>query len=125
MEGPEMSTEDDWHHNVPVGSDRVDVEKVDQKTGWALFTGCEGEDAHFVAFFADRERAERYMAFCHKDSDSDDFMHEGDACVVPALVHGGHLCAANRYNAELGIRAIGLLDELRPDEVEAFLKEAQ
>lgn len=53
--------------------------------GWAVFTGCEGEDPRFAAFFMGVETAEAAIAMV----DGDGCKRFSDAQIVPAVVLEG------------------------------------
>jgi hypothetical protein len=116
-----MTLERDEHgHPKDIGE--VTIEEVQQRTGWALFTGCDGEVAHFHAFFACKADAERYIEHCQKDTEGDEYMC--DPGLAPAAVIDGHIVAANHYDDELGagvmVRASGVYGE----DAERLCKEA-
>jgi hypothetical protein len=84
--------------------DDVNIETQDDRTGWALFTGSEGEDPTFVAFFQHRSMAESYIEACSKDSDAPWYLFE--PCIAPAVVTADGILVANHYDLLLGAKAL-------------------
>lgn len=68
-----------------------DIEVIEERVGWALFTGADGEVPHFVGFFLDEERAETMSKALRPDDNSD---HDW----VPACIaEDGRILAANTF----------------------------
>lgn len=93
------------------GEGTVEVVSVTEPTGWAIFTGCDGEDPTFHAFFADLDDAERYVSMC-ADPDSDSYMCDPD--IAPAIVNNRTILVGNHFDRAVGaeavIKASGLTD---------------
>jgi ribosomal protein L37AE/L43A len=105
----------------------VAVETELQHTGWAVFTGCDGDTVHFVAYFADYRRAQAYIDMCEKlDSESDWKMMDGDASVVPAIIdpEDGAIMWANTGALEQGAEALCQRHGIEPYDASVFIKEA-
>jgi len=85
------------------------IEHIDQPTGWAVFTGCEGEDPSFHAYFATLEGAELFLKAC-RNPDSDTYLC--DPTIVPAALVDGEIVIANHCidveGAEAVVKAAGL-----------------
>jgi hypothetical protein len=104
------------------------IETELQHTGWAVFTGCEGDEVHFVAYFADHQRAQAYIDMCVKlDSESDYKMMDGDASVVPAIIDpdDGAIMWANTGALEQGAEALCTRYSIAPYDANAFMAEAR
>lgn len=85
----------------------VGIEEVQGRTGWAVFTGCDGEDAFFRAFFGTRDEARGYVDLCLKlDADHDMHLSDGDVCVVPAAIVDGQIIAAKHFDDREGAEAV-------------------
>ena len=111
-------------HGHPKSINEVDLEEVTERTGWAVFTGCEGETAHFHAFFASREDAYAYITSREcTDHDSDRYLC--DPGVAPAVLADGSIIAANHYDDVKGARACAQAIDLRSDLAADFVAEAQ
>lgn len=83
----------------------VKVERYDQRTGWAVFTGCEGDDPTIVAFFFARKMADGYLTATQRDPESDEFLC--DPAIAPAAItNDGVIVVANDYRDELCVEAV-------------------
>ncbi len=102
---------------VSVGD--VLIETVDARPGWAVFTGCDGEEPHFHAFFATRADAEQYLKFCDADPDSDAYLCDPD--IAPAVAD---IIAANHFDYAEGAAAVVEAAHLTVHEAEDFRAEA-
>ena len=115
------------HEKDGVSPNGTAIETELQHTGWAVFTGCEGDEVHFVAYFADYRRAEDYIESCVKaDPESDFKMMDGDASVVPAIIdpEDGAIMWANTGALEQGAAALCERHNIDPYDASVFLKEA-
>ncbi len=110
---------DEYGYPRKVGE--VAIEEVDERVGWAVFTGRDGDSINWHAFFRRKEDAEHYVS-SNEDSDSDH--HVFDPCIVPAAVIGGRIVAANHYDDELGAGVILRLANVVGDEAETFREDA-
>ncbi|HWA29057.1 MAG TPA: hypothetical protein VG734_25630 [Lacunisphaera sp.] len=61
--------------------------------GWAIFTGCEGEDPTFQAFFVDEDTARKCSVMVDPDLPEDALFF--DPCVVVAIATEHGIIAAN------------------------------
>lgn len=109
--------------------DSVGIERVDQATGWAVYSGCDGEDPTFVAFFARRDMAELYIKACQADSDADWYMTDPD--LAPAVLDDREILVANHFDNAKGAEAVILVNRSRHEpglsdfDVERFREEAR
>jgi hypothetical protein len=79
------------------------LEEADVRAGWAVFTGCEGDDPHFHAFFPARVTAERYLATCRSlGPDHDAWLCDAD--IAPASIVDGRIVTANSFDWVEGSR---------------------
>ena len=116
------------HEKDGEGRHGVVIETELQHTGWAVFTGCEGDEVRFVAYFADYDRAQAYIDMCEKlDSESDYKMMDGDASVVPAIIdpEDGAIMWANTGALEQGAEALCARHHIAPYDASLFAKEAR
>lgn len=77
----------------------VEIEVHEKVRGWAVFGGCDGEDAFLHAFFVGKEDAEAECDRLFADEDFGD-----DWTVIPCFVH--ELVAPNHYDDDLALRVL-------------------
>lgn len=111
---------DEYGHPANIGE--VAIEEVEERLGWAVFGGCEGETANFHAFFKHKSDADEYVAWCTKDHDADNWIT--DPGVAAAAIIGGRIVAANHYDDEIGAGVIARAAGVLGDEAERFKDEA-
>ena len=75
--------------------------------GWAVFTGSEGEDPSFRAFFKDEDTARALAEL--RDEDGDPYFF--DPYVAPAVTHKGVVYIANDYRVNTHEELIAALKE--------------
>ena len=74
------------------------IEREEVRIGWAVVSGCEGEEMHFIAFFAARDRAWDYLPKCRASADDEFYLMDGDTTVVPACIdEKGTMLICNSY----------------------------
>lgn len=71
------------------------LETVEPCDGFAIFTGKDGEDPSFAAFFLHREDADAALA--SKDESDDGAARYFDACITEAVLTEGGIIAANDF----------------------------
>jgi hypothetical protein len=77
--------------------DPDNTESIELNVGWAVMSGCDGEDLHFVAFFRRRDRAIAYEQSCRESTNEDLVLIDCDSAVVPAIVTDGRVLLANSF----------------------------
>jgi hypothetical protein len=115
------------HEKDGKGLNDVDIETLCQHTGWAVFSGAEGDEVHFIAYFDSYARAAHYIKVCETlDSESDYRLMLGDAAVVPAVIDpdDGTIMWANTGALEQGAEALCKRHNIEPYDASVFLKEA-
>jgi hypothetical protein len=115
------------HEKDGKGLNDVDIETLCQHTGWAVFSGADGDQVHFIAYFDSYARAAHYIKVCEAlDSESDYRLMLGDAAVVPAVIdpEDGTIMWANTGALEQGAEALCKRHSIEPYDASIFLKEA-
>ena len=92
-----MSEIDEEQHEMVDGA-RVILETIPWTSGWALFTGCEGDSPEASAFFLYREDGEAYIR-SRSDPDADNYLCDPDRARLR-----GHVVHA-RGISQVGARA--------------------
>lgn len=77
---------------------RKGMELAEGLNGYAVFTGCEGDDPQFLGFFFDEAEAERLLKM--KDPDDSEVSFYCDPYVVPAILTPYGIVAAVSYEIE-------------------------
>jgi len=85
----------------------VEIEECDVRVGWAVISSGAYE-GHFRAYFADRERAEKYLEWCQSEGNSDSDERMTEPFIVPACVasDGSDVLWANTLDEEAAVRAL-------------------
>ena len=107
----------------PKSIGEVSLEPVSERVGWAVFTGVEGEEPHFHAFFARREDAARY-AFGPASKAGDEEGWLFDPGIAPAAIIDGEIFAANHYDDELSAGVLLRAAGVHGEDADRFREEA-
>jgi len=114
------------HEKDGRGANGVEIETVCQHTGWAVFTGADGDEVHFIAYFTSYDRAIDYIAKC-KGPDDEFHLMDGDASVVPAVIDpsDGTIMWANTGDLEKGAEALCIRHGIDPYDANRFMAEGR